>query len=108
MSKIPTPERMAELERLVARSTAQITGAEVCDDCGQAYPGPAYYSVGEGCELWEETPDGATRLEHECTGNICPDCAGPFLEPDLENDPRRPPIDFYDERLHRNMMGGDA
>lgn len=45
----------------------------LCDDCGLPYPGPAYYSFDD---------DGS--------GNLCPACAGPHLEPDTDGDPRRP------------------
>lgn len=62
----------------------------VCDDCGLAYEGPVYYTVEppdpddpEAAGDWHD--DGS-----ECTGSFCPKCAGPFLEPDDPNDPRKP------------------
>jgi hypothetical protein len=58
----------------------------ICDDCREAYLTPAYYVFEpEGCTVDDEgTP-------HEgCTGNLCPACAGPYLEPDKPDDPRRP------------------
>ena len=41
-----------------------------CADCGLIFEGPAYYTAGDG--------------------TLCPDCAGPYLEPDDPDDPRRP------------------
>ena len=60
----------------------------VCDDCRQPYDGPVYYTVEDPADPesggdWHD--DGST-----CTGSFCPDCAGPFLDPDIEGDPRRP------------------
>lgn len=84
-----------------------------CDDCRKTYPGPAYYTLGTGY-YWEgesresrlsETEDvelvgdpndlfDPPRLVHKsdksaCTANLCPRCAGPYLEPDDPDDPRR-------------------
>lgn len=73
---------------------------ETCDDCGQQYPEPAYYTF-VGCH--EEGPNGEVRDHVGCTENLCPNCTGPFIEPDLENDPRKPPVDFYDPKLHANL-----
>lgn len=73
---------------------------ECCDDCGGLYQAPAYYTFDEdSCRLTV----GGVDTPHPCTGNICPQCAGPFMEPDMEHDPRKPDVDFYDERLHRSM-----
>lgn len=58
--------------------------APTCDDCGKEYAAPAYYTF-----PIEYAGD------HECTGNLCPECAGPFLEPDNSEDRRRPVVDFY-------------
>lgn len=62
---------------------------EVCDDCRKVYAGPAYYTFPEEACRWTED-DGATEIPHACTGSLCPACAGPYLTPDDENDPRRP------------------
>jgi len=76
---------------------------ETCDDCGRDYPGPVYYTfdpdacistrdaVQEG-ERRPLTDDPDEEIVHgdDCTGNLCPSCAGPYLEPDDPDDPRRP------------------
>lgn len=55
-----------------------------CDDCRAQYTGPAYYTFDrESCMAGSD--DG-----HDCTGNLGPECAGPYLEPDRPDDPRRP------------------
>jgi len=46
----------------------------------------AYYTLEEDHHPPEET----TLAIEVCTGNLCPECAGPFLEPDDPDDPRRP------------------
>jgi len=58
----------------------------ICDECSQEYEGPAYYTLEEDHHPPEET----TLAIEVCTGNLCPECAGPFLEPDDPDDPRRP------------------
>lgn len=63
---------------------------KICDDCRKEYAGPAYYTFPP--ELCGGYHDHTTP---QCTGNICPDCAGPFLEPDEPDDVRRPIVDFY-------------
>ena len=88
---------------------------ETCDDCGRDYPGPVYYSfdpeacvstrtwsqMGERVEPYLTADDiahgeiahGEDALiphDDDCTGNLCPACAGPHLEPDQPGDPRRP------------------
>jgi hypothetical protein len=83
---------------------------QTCDDCGQDYPGPVYYSFDpEACVSTREWVQEGARVEppisvgsgnvteddliphgDDCTGNLCPACAGPHLEPDDEADPRRP------------------
>lgn len=58
---------------------------EVCDDCGQPYVGPAYYTFpSDACSAHEHEPPDDTS----CTGNICPSCAGPYVSPD-QPDPRQ-------------------
>jgi hypothetical protein len=69
-----------------------------CDDCGLAYAGPAYYTFDpEGCGH-DMGPTGGGRyiwMPHgDCTGNLCPACAGPYIEPDHENDPRRVGVNY--------------
>lgn len=61
----------------------------ICDDCRKSYVGPAYYKLDpRTCPANDPANDG---LPHAgCTGNLCPDCAGPFLVPDDPNDSRRP------------------
>lgn len=52
----------------------------ICDDCGKAYLGPAYYTF---------DPDDCTSWKHEgCTGNSCHECTGDDTYPDDEDDPR--------------------
>lgn len=62
-------------------------GGKVCDDCGDEYAGPAYYTFHpRDCVVWKRE---GLRFPHEgCTGNLCPRCASD-LEPDRKNDPRR-------------------
>jgi hypothetical protein len=70
---------------------------ETCDDCHKQYPGPAYYTFeADGCNVIEvDAITGAeTPVPHDCTENMCPDCAGPYLEPDTDGDPRRPSVTF--------------
>jgi len=68
----------------------------VCDDCHEAYMEPAYYTFEvSACKTTESTPDGETVIDHMntlegCTGNLCPDCAGPYIAPDVLPDPRDP------------------
>ncbi len=64
-------------------------GVKVCDDCGQEYPGPAYYTFPPySCRT--SNHDGDPIPHRGCTENLCPRCAGPYLEPDRRGDPRRP------------------
>lgn len=64
-------------------------GAKTCDDCCQEYAGPAYYTFQEdSCRTSDH--DGPAVPHLGCTGNLCPRCAGPDLEPDRADDPRRP------------------
>ena len=75
-----------------------------CDDCGKIYQGPPYYTFdAEGCNTVDIIGGAEVAVDHDCTENICPECAGPFLEPDEENDPRRPSVDFYDEKIHQSL-----
>lgn len=61
----------------------------ICDDCREAYPGPVYYAFDpDGCG--DELSDQEWEPHRGCTGNLCPPCAGPHVDPDKENDPRRP------------------
>ena len=64
----------------------------ICDDCGVAYVGPPYYTFEpDSCDETETDIDGrTTEIPHPCTGNMCPSCAGPYLDPDFDDDPRRP------------------
>lgn len=63
----------------------------ICDDCREAYLEPAYYSYGDDDLLTETDPvtGATTEVPHECMHNLCPACADQ-LEPDDEDDPRRP------------------
>lgn len=56
-----------------------------CDECGKQYEGPVYYTLDE-----DSHPPGDNLAVEPCTGNLCPSCAGPFLNPDDPDDPRRP------------------
>jgi hypothetical protein len=73
-----------------------------CDDCRQRFPGEPYYTFEEsGCLLVVVEMDGEeVETDHDCTGALCPQCAGVLLEPDQADDPRRPVIDYYDFNLH--------
>lgn len=65
----------------------------ICDDCHEAYPDPPYYSFDMECVVTETDPVTGIEemIDHTCTNNLCPDCAGPYLEPENEDDPRKPP-----------------
>lgn len=76
-----------EKERRV--TLGRSAGPKTCDDCGQSYAGPAYYTFQEG-ECRTSRHDGPPTPHAGCTGNLCPRCAGPDLEPDRANDARRP------------------
>lgn len=66
-----------------------VAGVKVCDDCCTEYAGPAYYTFpSDECRTSDH--DGAATPHLGCTGNLCPRCAGPDLEPDRAGDPRRP------------------
>ena len=62
----------------------------ICDDCREAYLEPPYYEFDpDGCT--DDEPHGDYEPHgDDCTGNVCPDCAGPYLDPDNPGDPRRP------------------
>lgn len=49
-----------------------------CDDCRKEFYAKPYYTLG----------DEAEGTDH--TGHLCPQCGGPYLEPDDPNDPRKP------------------
>jgi len=74
----------------IAHSTSlgRPAGAKICDDCGKEYAGPAYYTFHpKDCKTSNHRGEA---LPHAgCTGNLCPRCAGPYLEPDRASDPRR-------------------
>ena len=74
-----------------------------CDDCGRDYKDPVYYtfdkdacistrSMVQAGERKPLTADPDEEIYHgdDCTGNLCPACAGPYLTPDNEYDWRRP------------------
>lgn len=63
-------------------------GMKTCDDCQEEYAGPAYYTF-LPTECVTSDHDGPARAHLGCTGNLCPRCAGPDLEPDRPDDPRR-------------------
>lgn len=76
-----------------------------CDDCRVDYPGVPYYTFETtSCQTMDIVNGVEVAVDHPCTGSICPECAGPWITPDDENDPRKPPIDFYDERLHQELL----
>ena len=59
-----------------------------CDDCRKTYTGQPYYTFDEaGCNEVDIIDGAEVAVEHDCTGNLCPECAGPFLDPDEGNDP---------------------
>jgi hypothetical protein len=63
-------------------------GPIVCDDCRQLYDQPVYYTLGGD----PDDPESMGNFHDDgsdCTDNLCPSCAGPYLEPDDPNDPRR-------------------
>lgn len=63
-------------------------GVKTCDDCTEEYAGPAYYTfLPEACVTSDR--DGPPKPHAGCTGNLCPRCAGPYLEPDRAGDARR-------------------
>jgi hypothetical protein len=83
----------------------------VCDDCYKPYEGPVYYTFDRArCVSTLSSPDPTWpdytqmgeriepfwpdefSVEHgsDCTGNLCPSCAGPYLDPDDPFDDRRP------------------
>lgn len=72
-----------------ARLMKALSEPPVCDDCHKEYEGPAYYSWDEDCGA-HDLDVMTLAVEEPCTRNFCPDCAGLFLEPDDDNDPRRP------------------
>lgn len=81
-----------------------------CDDCDKEYPGDPYYTFeADSCSVLHVDPVTGEEKEvpHDCTENMCPECAGPFLEPDTDGDPRRPAVDFYDERMHANLIDAE-
>jgi hypothetical protein len=77
--------------RMSARGTSlgRPAGMKECDDCMQQYPGPAYYTFHpRDCKTSNHRGEAFPHVG--CTGNLCPRCAGPDLEPDRPDDPRRP------------------
>jgi hypothetical protein len=70
-------EKMEEYEDIIE----DIVGP-TCDECRTTYEPPIYYSLGDG--------DDSEKADHVCTRNLCPECAGPDLDPDDPTDPRRP------------------
>lgn len=56
-----------------------------CDDCGEQYLGPAYYSF-EPTDVEQHSEEWPHQT---CTESICPKCAGD-LWPDNMDDPRAP------------------
>ena len=72
----------------------EAVGFVICDDCREAYPPPAYYTFeSEGC-IFQEGDDPEQKhmdTEEGCTGNLCPDCAGPHVDPDYPEDEWRRP-----------------
>lgn len=53
----------------------------ICDDCFKPYSPPVYYSF---------EPENCNPKHEGCTGNLCPNCAGPHLIPDDPDDKRKP------------------
>jgi hypothetical protein len=77
---------------VVTRTSATFV---ICDDCREAYPEPAYYSFDTDACTTTGTDDQIIQhmddpVDGPCTGNMCPDCAGPYLWPDDQDDPRKP------------------
>jgi hypothetical protein len=74
-----------------------------CDDCGVTCPGAIYYSLDpETCSV---DPEFNEPAPHEgCTGNLGPECAGPFLVPDQPDDPRRPLADDPNARAAMDVL----
>lgn len=66
---------------------------QFCDDCGGIYLGPPYYSIEpDDCSNEIKALTLEDDSEHVCTTSLCPDCAGPWLEPDDPDDKRRPGV----------------
>lgn len=59
-----------------------------CDDCRGTYPGDPYYTFDPNVCFVDV--GGYITGHEDCTGNLCPECAGPHLTPDEPDDPRRP------------------
>ncbi len=62
---------------------------EQCDDCGNWYPGPAWFTFPEDA-CTTGTDYNGNEIYHMdslegCTGNLCPDCID---HPDDPEDPR--------------------
>jgi hypothetical protein len=75
---------MAEMPAVIAELELVTQGDDpVCDDCGCSYEAPPFYSFDP-----DDCTDGGAD-PHDCTGNICFECAGPYLIPDDPEDPRR-------------------
>jgi len=71
-----------------ATSLGRPAGVKICDDCLQEYAGPGYYTFHPRyCKTTNHKGEAFAHLG--CTGNLCPRCAGPYLEPDRRDDPRR-------------------
>lgn len=62
-----------------------------CDDCHREFFSRPYYTLDD-----EDAPIDPSDAQYhresdtEHTNYLCPSCAGPFLDPDNPNDPRRP------------------
>ena len=84
-----TPDGISQLPALGISEERLDSAGEMfrCDDCGKEYAGPAYYTFdSEACVSGNDIPHVG------CSGNVCPACAGPYLEPDAPDDSRRPRI----------------
>lgn len=76
-----------EPDHIVVRR--RMPDTRICDECRQPYEGPSYYTYGTDARD-PETWSGTHGSPRDCTDNLCPTCAGPYLEPDIPGDPRRP------------------
>ena len=64
----------------------EIAQFSICDDCGEAYPDPPYYTFPtEACS--ESMGDLIPKPHKGCTGNLCPTCAYDLMPDDID-DPR--------------------
>ncbi len=60
----------------------------MCDDCRKQYEPPEYYTF-DGSECIRSDENGEELHGDSCTENLCSSCAGPEMDPDDEEDPRR-------------------